>query len=295
MNAMDTPLTPDPEPMRDGPQDCGAFFLDATGPFDRTSLEVSWRQQPRPRRQDVEELIDQAWTQRQAKAQRDGANLFNGPLCRLVAYDAREHQLRLHLGPTCYRDFVGTNLHNAHLRYSHSPEVLANPLGVSANIVLAEGFLLLGRRSQRVAYHAGRIHPIGGCVEPAPEGASPEPFDSIRQELHEELAIPAEHIRSLRCLGLIRDKHIVQPELIFDAAVSCSFEQIQQNLPRAEHADEHVDLLIVRDHPASVVTFIESHYSELTPVALSGLLLHGLHCWGSGWFASTRGYLRSLI
>jgi hypothetical protein len=52
---------------------------------------------------------------------------------------------------------------------------------------------------------------------------------------------------------------------------------------------------VVRDHPASVVSFMEFHIADLTPVALAGLLLHGLHRWGSGWFASTRGYLRSLI
>jgi hypothetical protein len=49
----------------------------------------------------------------------------------------------------------------------------------------------------------------------------------------------------------------------------------------------------VRHHPAAIVTFMENHASQLTPVALATLLLHGLHAWGSGWFASTRGYLRS--
>jgi hypothetical protein len=52
---------------------------------------------------------------------------------------------------------------------------------------------------------------------------------------------------------------------------------------------------VLRDHPAAVVDFIERHLAELTPVALAGLLLHGLWRWGSGWFASTRGYVRGVV
>lgn len=295
MNPIDVPMPPDSEPMRDGPQDCGAFFLDATGPFGLEQIRVGWADQQRPRLDDVETMIAEAWTHRTRQADRDGVNLFDGPLCRLIAYVCHPDRLSLTLGPTSYRSFVGTNLHNAHLRYSHGPEVLANPLGVSALLVLQEGFLLLGRRSETVAYHAGRIHPVGGCVDPTGDGQPPCPFATMRTELREELDIQGGQINRLTCLGLIRDKHIVQPELLFDAGVTCSYEDLQANMASADHGDEHAELLLVRDHPASVVTFIETNYSQLTPVALAGLLLHGLVHWGSGWFASTRGYLRSLI
>jgi hypothetical protein len=94
---------------------------------------------------------------------------------------------------------------------------------------------------------------------------------------------------------MVRDKHIHQPELMFDATVTCTVEAIRRLLPTASGRDEHADLVVLRDHPAAVVDFIERHLAELTPVALAGLLLHGLWRWGSGWFASTRGYVRGVV
>jgi hypothetical protein len=43
------------------------------------------------------------------------------------------------------------------------------------------------------------------------------------------------------------------------------------------------------------VSFLEHKFTELTPVCLATLLLHGLRHWGGGWFTSARGYLRSVL
>lgn len=278
----------------DGPQDCGAFFLDAFGPYAPRQLQLQWLDQPRPTMPQVEQAIEAAWTTRAGQARREGWNLFDGRLCRLIEYHANRERLSLTLGPTHYRDFVGTNLHNAYLRYVHGPEVLANPLGVSAVVVVGNEYILLGRRSAAVAYHAGRIHPVGGCVEPASDGNPPDPFATLREELHEELGLTGAVGDPVTCLGLIRDKHIVQPELIFDVPVQADVEEIRRRVDGSV-GGEHTALEVVHNHPASVVRYIEAHFAQLTPVCLGGLLLHGLYCWGSGWFATTRGYLRSLI
>ena len=91
----------------------------------------------------------------------------------------------------------------------------------------------------------------------------------------------------------MRDKHIVQPELIFDVTADADVKDIRRS-PAAGDDEEHSELLIIRDHPAAVVTFMEQNYNDLTPVGLATLLLHGLRHWGSGWFAATRGHLRSV-
>lgn len=279
-----------------GPQDCGAFFLDAIGPYARSQVSVAWHDENRPTNAEMEEAIRAVWDRRTAEADRNGVSLYDGRLCRLIEYAVGEdNDLSLTLGPTSYRAFLGTNLYNAHLRYLHGPETLANPLGVSAIIVADDGYVVLGQRSRQVAYHAERIHPVGGCVEPGENGRLPDPFAAMTDELVQELGLTGPDIHEMTCMGLIRDKHIVQPELLFDVSIARTVDALRAGLGRAAEAGEHAELLIVRDHPASVVTFIESNYAQLTPVCLAGLLLHGLHRWGSGWFASTRGYLRSLI
>lgn len=291
-----TVMSNNPNPcLCDGPQDCGSFFLDAVGRFSPEDLHVGWSDEARPTAPDVEEFIDKFWNRRTAQAAAEGTSLWDGPLCRLIEYRCDTKGLGLSLGPTSYRAFVGTNLHNAHLRYVHGPEVLANPLGVSGVVVSEGQYIVMGRRSETVAYHAGRVQPIGGCVEPAKAGQLPDPFAAMKLELLEELGITAESIKSMTCLGLVRDKHIVQPELIFDVPVAIGVEQIRELAAQSHSSSEHTELRVVRNHPASVVTYIEKEFSLLTPVALASLLLYGLTHWGSGWFASTRGYLRSLI
>ncbi len=279
----------------DGPQDCGAFFLDAVGPYSPGQLRVSWSDQIRPTLPEVEAFIEASWLRRAAEAAVAGASLWDGPLCRLIDYSPSPRRLDMTLGPTGYRDFLGTNLYNAHLRYTHGPEMLASPIGVSAIIVVRDRFLLLGRRSRAVAYHPERIHPFGGCAEPTGNTDPPDMFASLAAELRQELAIDPDAIGEMLCLGMVRDKQIVQPELVFDAPVNISVADIRVRAGNADDGREHTDILIVRDDPASVVSFIELNITDLTPVALAGLLLHGLHAWGTGWFASTRGYLRTLI
>ncbi len=284
------------DPLQSGPQDCGTFFLDAVGPYSRDRVTVTWSDETRPTTEQVEQFIETFWRRLTDAARTDDTILFNGPLCRLVDYQVAPDRLSLTLGPTDYRTFIGTNLHNAHLRYSHGPEMLANPVGVSAVVITRGDYIVMGRRSRKVAYHAERIHPAGGCVEPPTgDGRRPDPFATVVTELNEELGLTADQVSHSICLGLIRDKHIVQPELIFDVSVDATVDEIRTARHSATSEDEHSELLVLRDHPAGVVAFMEMHAAALTPVAMASLLLHGLHHWGGGWFASTRGYLRSLI
>jgi hypothetical protein len=277
-----------------GSRDCGRFFLDVVGRFAPEQMDVRWTPQQRVSNDEVDELIEQTWHREKTRADESQRRLFNGKLCRLVQACPSPDQLSLTLGDVTYKEFVGTNLTNAYLRHLHGPDVLADALGVSAAVVSADGYLVLGRRSAKVAYHGGRIHPIGGIVEPAEAGSdTPHPAGTMVDELREELDILPGQIDGIECIGLVRDKHIVQPELVFDVTVSTDVAAMVAGAREAKDAMEHIELVPVRHHPASVVTFMENNASQLTPVALATLLLHGLHAWGSGWFASTRGYLRS--
>ncbi|MFW6061273.1 MAG: NUDIX domain-containing protein [Planctomycetota bacterium] len=279
-----------------GSRDCGRFFLDVAGQYAPEQVTVRWERSPRPAHPEIDGLIERTWREQMADARQQGRRLFNGKLCRLIDCDGDRHSLELTTGPVSYKEFVGTNLSHAYLRYTHGPEMLANALGVSAAVVTGDGFVLLGRRSEKVAYHGGRIHPLGGMLEPTDQDHEPpRPFDAVVRELQEETGLKEDSIRDAICLGLVRDKHIVQPELIFDIEVAADVAALRAGLDAAADSMEHVEVVPVRNCPSAVVNFIEAHTEDLTPVALACLLLHGMYCWGSGWFATARGYLRTMF
>ena len=277
-------------------RDCGAFYLDLVGQFGPREVHVRWSDSRRPSNEQVDRTIEATWLEETRRAAADGRTLFNGRLCRLIQCDADERTLTLTLGEVSFREFVGTNVRHANVRYVHGSEVLADPLGVSAAVIAGDGFLLLGRRSRTVFANTGLLHPIGGIVEPGRQtGAVPDPFRTIAGELKDELGLPGESISQSLCLGLVRDKRTVQPEMIFDVYVSAEVEAIRAAAAQADDAGENEQLLPVRDHPAAMVAFLEQHCGELTPVALATLLLHGQRHWGTGWFTTVRGYLRNVI
>jgi hypothetical protein len=286
-----------PQPGPDGTRDCGTFFLDVMDQYARDKVNVSWSDQPRITNDSVDELIETAWGEQTKRAAVDGLKIFNGKLCRLISYNCDSNGLNLALGPVSFKEFIGTNATQAYIRHLHGTEVMANPLGVSAAVCTNDGLIVLGMRSSNMIQYAGRIHPIGGTVEPPKEGGPgcPDPFASIIDELHEETAVPPQSVSSISCLGLVRDRNTVQPELIFDCFIDTDVVSLFASAATAIDAAEHSSLVPVRNHPGAVVSFMEKHFSQLTPVALATLLLHGLRHWGSGWFATARGYLRSVI
>ncbi len=277
-----------------GIRDCGRFFLDHFGHYVPRNIRVRWSGDPRQSNREIDEIIEATWAKETGRAQEDQRRLFNGSLCRLVDFKVGRDALELTLGPVSYKEFLGTNLTHAYLRYTHGPQILADALGVSAALVSGDDFLVLGRRSQKVAYHPGRIHPIGGIVEPQEDaGEAPCPFAAITDELRQELGVLPDNVRELVCMGIVRDKHIVQPEMIFAIQVDVECSTMIQGARSAEDSHEHTDIVPVRNRPGAVVNFIQAHAGELTPVALATLLLHGMRSWGSGWFAAARGYLRN--
>ncbi|MBS3734098.1 MAG: hypothetical protein KGY99_04155 [Phycisphaerae bacterium] len=284
------------EDAQAGARDCGTFMLELVGTFAPSQVSMRWSDAPRATCEAVDRLIEQTWTDHGARAERDGLMFFDGPLCRLADWSANNGALVLTLGPVSYKEFLGTNATHANLRYAHGSEVLADPLGVSAAMTTADHFVLLGRRSHHVVQYARRIHPVGGLVAPSETpDKPPDPFTTMQAELDEELALPVDCIASMRCIGLVRDKHTAQPELILDVAADADVTAIRRAQKDAADACEHTGLEAVRNDAGSMVNFIEQRYAELTPVALATLLLHGLHSWGTGWFAAARGYCRSVI
>ena len=285
-----------PELGLNGTRDCGTFFLDVMDQFERDKVAVTWTDQARATNDSIDEMIEKSWREQTRRAEDAGARIFNGQLCRLISHCCNDGRLDLTLGPVSFKEFIGTNATQAYIRHLHGAEAMANPLGVSAAVCTSDELIVLGMRSGNMIQYPGRIHPVGGTVEPPKANGAPlDPFKAILDELSEETAVPPDSVSGLLCLGLVRDRNTVQPELIFDCHVDCDVVSLFASASTAPDAAEHSSLVPIRDHPGAVVSFMEQHFSQLTPVAMATLLLHGLRHWGSGWFATARGYLRSVI
>ncbi|HWL93143.1 MAG TPA: hypothetical protein VNT79_06385, partial [Phycisphaerae bacterium] len=142
-----------------------------------------------------------------------------------------------------------------------------------------------GLRSARVSYHALHVHTFGGSLEAGdrrPDGRV-DPFASVAREIVEELNVRPEELRDLVCAGLIRDREIHQPEMLFEAKIDLTAADLRERWKAAESKDEHDDLVTLPNEPDAVLPFVRS-CGLIAPVAVGALFLHGRLRWGEKWF-----------
>ena len=248
-----------------------------TGDWGPGDIEVVVTDVRPPRIPEVESLVEREW----ADATRSpNVQLFDGPMTRLEGSAAGPGGgLRLVLSRTSYKYFFGTNLTRPDLADRYGPGVLANPVGLSAALETVNGFLLLGRRTDTVAYYPGRIHPFAGALEP---GDGPDVFAAVLRELREELSLEPHDVDHLRCAGLVEDDSLRQPELIFLARCRLSRRRVEEKLDPVEHNGVYP----VPATPGGVAGATSD--PALTPVAVASLLLWGRARFGEDWFAAAR-------
>jgi hypothetical protein len=245
--------------------------IQATGYWKPSDVVTRWVENRRPMHPDVEKAIQEAWDQ----AQQNGPpKLFDGPMCRLERVVANE-KLELDLSPTSYRNFWGTNLNNACLAERFGASAMANPVGLSCALESADGYLIMGRRNDSVAYYPSRVHPFAGSLEPS---HPVDIFAQMRRELEEELGFSDSDVAQMACIGLVEDASIGQPELIFAVKSKRKRAEIEQMLVPTEHDA----VLAVQASAKGLEEALNN--SALTPVAQGMILLWGRHRYGVAWF-----------
>lgn len=229
-------------------------------------------------------LIDVAWDQAQREASALGADLYAGPLCRLLAWSMRDGCLDLWFGPTDYREFVGTNVRHPEIARRHGRAYLSNATGVCVAVISTNDRTLLQRRSERVFENPGFLHVLGGNLEPS-DAADPDvaaPFAAAYRELMEELSIDPGQIAELFCLGLIEDSRTLKPELLIEARLRLSVDQL--------HGTDHhefSELLVLDMEPSVIASFLAAHADQLVPGGQACLLAVGRRRFGDHWHRAT--------
>ncbi|MCP4246097.1 MAG: NUDIX domain-containing protein [bacterium] len=272
----------------DEPEACGApFTIDLIRRLTARNVVVRWDPAPQPLEPEFEAHLERIWTQRLA-AREAGRRLFNGSMARLVRWSIEDDMLCLETAPTDYRHFLGTNFCSTDWVGAFGSQAYADPLGTSATVITADGRLVLGRRHQALACHGGYLHAVGGTLEPGDQfgDGALDVFAAMRRELEEELAVTGEEIEDLVVTGLVRDRSIVQPELVFDARLAVTANELRNRLDLSYPDQEHTALESCCDEPEAVAPFIERS-APITPVAVAALLLHGRHDWGGDWYEAT--------
>ena len=288
--------------------------VDACGPFGRGQVQLHWCDAPRATSAELEAQIEATWVHELSAAQETGAVLFNGQLIRYIAHRMVGGTLHIDVGATDYKSFLGTNLRRGDSIDSIGWSRFANAIGVSALIVsradsLSVRQILLGHRSQNVVDQPGFIHTFGGALDTADRGADGtiDVFAAVTRELCEELSIAATDIAQLTGLGLVHDRFIWQPELVFAAHLDMPADEVERRVDCASDSAEHDAVERIDDRKEPLGQFIAAHCGlardssvphpsaslkggahvpptpTATPVALSALWLHGCQQFGDGW------------
>ena len=250
--------------MKDRP--CAGIEVLHCGRFPRDRVIAELDSEPFDPGPGIAAQIAAEWTTRLRQAEDVGAELFDGPLVRLVSWSVDKGELRLELQPTGYKDFVGTNLRDPSL----PPAKRADPLGNSAMVVTSDGKIILGHRSNKVFGHSGCLHCIGGHVEPDRHlaGGRIDTFEAIADEVTEELNVERSQIREIICMGLVRDSKSLQPEQVFTVELDMLARELHPTGP------EHDTLAAVIDSPEEIEKFLADCGEMVVPVALACIRAH---------------------
>lgn len=261
------------------------FLLEAWGRYTPEQLTQQASEAARPTTPSMERAITEAWDAEMALARESDKSLFNGRIARLVRADATASDLRLELGTTSYRELVGTHYHPAAQVRRAGPQYFAHALGVSVLVITHDGYVVLGRRGSRVAYHAGYLHTFGGMLEAADRrtDGSYDIVGGALRELREELGVGRDAVTNLIITGLVRDADTYQPEILLEATLKSRRGELEAAFDHALEDSEHSGIECVYAEPEAIVPFLQG-CGSVTPVAHAALLLYGRHRWGAGWY-----------
>jgi 8-oxo-dGTP pyrophosphatase MutT (NUDIX family) len=222
----------------------------------------------------VRQLVDEVWAEELEQARRAGRDLFNGELVRYLGHRIAAGRLEIEVGATDYAHFLATNIRNAGRAMEIGWDQFSCPMGTSTTLLTTDGWLLAGRRNDRVAIHRNTVHAFSGSFE-ANRKKSDGTFDvfaNMRRELKEELGIDRDDIVEMTCLGLACDREVRQPELLFDTQVRLTRDEIASQIDPNSPDEEHAEIVGCRCEADAIVPFLES-CGKIAPLTVGSYCL----------------------
>ncbi len=235
----------------------------------------------------TEDRIAATWEAALQKAAQRGSDLFAGRMCRLAEWELTEEGARFLLGPTDYRELLGTNMTDPDTRGEEGESALSDGAGVCSVIQTADGKLLLQQRSSAVFAYPGWYHCCGGNLSPLGQLDGPiSPFAAMRIELAEELGCGPADVAGMSLIGLARERRTRKPEFLFHLRVGAGQSDLEDRI-----GNEHDRLLFVDDSPVSLRSFLSEESARIAPAGLACLVAYGALAFGSSWRSEVEGTL----
>lgn len=220
--------------------------------------------------------------------------------------DKQERQiLLLHLGLTCYKDYLGTNwsaqteelCRRGEIEFGDPLCLLAQPLGVGAILCAVDEQIVFIRRSQKVAEAGGLLDIPGGHPEPKivcdnlgvkicgekidmvmlrPDAVVTELFSSVCAEIRDEINIPLVFLGEPVLMGIALNHTCAgRPSAEFYISCSLTSDQVKSlYLKGGPEANESTDIIFV---PKKNVLHLDQKsdlWAELCPSAKGAILLY---------------------
>ena len=216
--------------------------------------------------EELKRHIEEVW-----RIAQNRGRVFTGPMSRLFGFKLINSKLKLILGSTNYKEFVGTRTGEIFQKYG--AKYLANPLAICSVISTTDKVILISKRSG-VESRPGFYHVVGGYLDPYRHCDSkglPDPFKAITTEILEETGIKEHNIKDIICLGLVYDTVLFHPELTFYTEVTLSFPEIIR-LCQLEKETEKMEC--IPDAPQPIIDFVMLHHKEMAPTGLANIILY---------------------
>ena len=204
---------------------------------------------------------------------------------RLVGYAVEGDVLHLKTERTNYTQFRRTR------DLPVSPDErwtrLANPLSVCAVCRSSDGFLLVEKRGNDVELYRGAFHVVGGYTEVGEDRRqlangdwTPDFHVAILREIAEELNHVPVLNESLRCNGLVFDRHAGHPELCFSVDLAVTLARAAAS---AKESPEFHDMHPIADQPQALHDFLSQPNLPIVPAGWHALRLYGKSRFGADW------------
>ncbi|WP_028893125.1 NUDIX hydrolase [Syntrophorhabdus aromaticivorans] len=256
------------------------FEIVAYGIFTEDAIRVDYRPGIRARWEyAAQTFIDDAWKTYAQASRKTGVTVYNGNIFRLDGVERTNGCLSLMLSDTDFRSAIGTGTSGFVAAFPRVQR--ANPFSLSVALVTADGRIVLEKR-HRIDSRRRKYHVIAGFMErefDASDGR-PNPFDALKREVREELALSIED--PVYATGLVRA--IYGSELCFYSRLSISFNDLLEIKENGETDCEIDTLEEVEDSPSAVASFLAGHTGDFVPSGRACLLLYGREAYGAKWY-----------
>jgi hypothetical protein len=104
----------------------------------------------------------------------------------------------------------------------------------------------------------------------------PNPFISIKTELHEELNLSNSQINNLTGIGLIKNLLTGQPELIFRCKTNMDSYTLIEQSKFAQDKVEYSDIITMSNEPDILQKFCLDNALDFSPSGLGTIWVHSL-------------------